>query len=478
MSFQKTFFVGIRWTSISSLLSFGLGLLQVALLVRYLEKSDFAWVAIAGVFVNIGIQLQQAGINTAIVQHSMPTKIQLSTAYWLNIIFGFLLFILACILALALRSIYGSPILLPIFILYSLIFLIQSFTVQYKALLQKTFHFQALSIGESIGGICGFTFAIATAIKGWGAYALVGSYVIRYLTEGIWIVIIGSKQFKPTLAWNWQSVQPLLHFGGWHLTERLVTHFSSQLDILLIGKLLGSEALGTYDVFKRILVRPLNLLNEIFEKVTFPVFSKLKEEPTLQKKLYLNLLRHLGAINFPLLAFLIVAVEPIIYLVFGAEWIENIAIFRLLCLFCLFHFLLSPVDTLLLSVGKIRLWLFANIAFMPIQVLFLIIASQYDIVIITGANVIAYSAFTFASYIWIVLPQIQSSTIEWIRYIWRPFLLAVLAILVLIPFLYFPLKPIILIPMAILFGIIYLLLTYFYNRDFINVIRQFLLIKS
>lgn len=478
MSIQKTFFAGIRWTGFSSLLSFVLGLLQVALLARYLEKSDFAWVAIAGVFVNIGIQMQQAGINAAIVQFPDLTKLQLSTAYWLNLCMGGLLFLTAVLLAFILRWVYESPVLLPIFIWYSLILLIQSFVVQYKALLQKNFHFQALSAAEGLGVIAGFIAAVAMAMAGSGPYALIGGYLTRYLTESIWILIVGRQHFIPSFTWNWQSVQPLIHFGGWHWTERLVTHFSSQIDILLIGKLLGSEALGTYEVFKRVLVRPLNLLNDVFEKVTFPVFSKFQKEVVLQKKLYLNLLTHLGAINFPILIFLTIAAEPVVQLVFGALWLEGVPIFQLLCGFCLLHFLLNPVDTLLLANGKIRLWLYANIAFVPLQILLLSLGSRNGLAAVTLANVAAYAIFTLAIYFWIVFPQIQSNFMELIKRLALPNFLTFLAALSLLPFLFFTWTVALLIPMSLVFASVYGLLTVFYNREFMALLRQFMNIKN
>lgn len=478
MSIRQTFFAGVRWTSFSAMLSFVLGMVQVALLARLLEKSDFAWVAIAGVFINIGIQLQQAGLNAAIIQQSSLSKVQLSTVYWLNIGFGFLLFILSTVFAYLMGWLYASLILIPIFILYGIVFLIQAFSVQYKALLQKNFHFQTLSIGESIGVIGSFVVSIYLALHGWGAYALVGGYIIKYLAEGIYLIIKGIKHFKPTLEWNWESVQPLLQYGGWHLTERLITHFSSQLDILLIGKLLGSEALGTYDVFKRVLVRPINLLNDVFEKITFPVFSKFQNDHNIQKKLYLNLLAHLGAINFPLLAFVAFAAKPIVLLFFGNEWVLQVPVFQLLCAFCALHFLLNPADTLLLAAGKIRLWLLANLAFVPVQILFLIIGGQFDLTIITWMNVMAYALFTIATYIFIILPQIQSKIFEWIQCLARPSLLTFIAILLLVPFQFFSIKIILLIPMGILFTITYFILTLFYNRDFIQLIKQLLRFKS
>jgi len=478
MSIQRTILTGIRWTGLSSLFGVLIGFLQVAILARYLEKSDFAWVAIAGVFVNIGIHLQQAGINTALVQRSNLTKIQLSTAYWFNIIGGFLLFTTAVPLAFLLKWAYSSPILVPITVCYSFIFIIQAISVQYKALLQKNFYFQVLAIGESLGIGAGFVFSIITAVNDWGAFALVGGYGVRYLAEAVWMLLVGRPYFMPGLVWNWQSIQPLLHFGGWHWAERLITHFTAQIDVLLIGKLLGSEALGTYEVFKRVLVRPLNLLNEVFEKVTFPVFASLQNDVSQQKKIYLNLLSHLTAINLPVLIFLAIAAAPVVGLLFGTKWLEGVPIFQLLCGFCTLHFLLNPVDTLLLANNKIKLWLYANAAFVSLQAGLLTLGSAGGLATMTLANVTAHAIFTLVIYIWIVLPQLQSNFVELLKTLVRPFVLTLLAATILLPMLFFELNLLLLFIMVAFSIIVYIILNYFYNKDFVIILWQFTRFKN
>lgn len=477
MSLQKIFITGIRWTGFSALLSLILGLLQVVLLAQFLEKSDFAWVAIAGVFVNIGIPLQQSILNTAIVQATELTQKQLSTAFWLNIGIGIGLFLISIIVAFVLLWLYSSETLQLLFILYSFIFIIQAFAGQYKAILQKNFSFQILSLGESVSVIGSFIVSLLSAINGWGAYALVSGYITRNVIEAIWVIILGRYYFIPTLEWSWKAVQPLARFGIWHFSERLITLLGAQLDILIIGRFLGSDALGTYDVFKRILVRPLHILNEILEKVTYPVFSEFQSDQNFHKKLYLSLLACLGSINFPLLAFFALAAKPIIQFLFGTSWLDDVLIFQLLCLFCIFQFLLNPIDTLLLASGKIRLWLLANLIFIPIQIIFITISSQFNLTIVTITNVIIHLFFTMAAYFFLVLPRIHSNISAIVESLKRPFFITSLASFFLLPLVLFTSDVFFFILFGVLFYLIYLLLTFLYNRDFINLLQSFLKIK-
>ena len=60
MSILTDFLKGIRWTSIAMLVSAIGGLVQLFVLLLFLEKTDFAFFALAAVFINLGLQLQEA----------------------------------------------------------------------------------------------------------------------------------------------------------------------------------------------------------------------------------------------------------------------------------------------------------------------------------------------------------------------------------------------------------------------------------
>ncbi len=473
MLLRQTFFAGIRWTSLASFTNFALGVIQVAVLARFLSKSDFAWVAIAGVFVNTGLQLQSAGINAAIVQKQENAREVLSSLFWLNLGIGVLLFLIMLILAPILVAIYKIPELLHITIIYSAILLVHALNVQYKALFQKNLFFSALSIGDLIGGIVGFTVACWSAVQGLGAYALVFGYLGRALAETIFVMMAGRQLFAPRFFFDFQLIKSYLVFSGFHWSERIVVQIGGQLDVLLIGKLLGSEALGIYDIFKRILIRPFNLINDVLEKITFPVMSQLQKNVHRQRQLFFQLLIHLNTLNLPILIGLTIIARPLLGWYLGADWTEQVLIFRLLCGFCLFHYLLNPVDTLLLAQGQIQKWFFANLLLLPLQGLFIAIGSQWGLTGAVAGNVIIYACFTWLSYQKLILPSLQSSLYELFKQTSAPVFIAFVSACLALPIIFVILNTGMILALLI-FAIAYSFLTFRYNYSFFYVIVQLL----
>ncbi len=394
MSLRQTFFAGFRWTSLSAIVSFLLAMAQIAVLARFLTTADFAWVALAGIFVNAGAELQKSGINAAIVQRQETSKATLATLFWVNIGIGVVLFALLSLLAPVLALAYKSQVLTPITILFGSLFLIKALSVQYKALLQKNLQFWALSLAEMLGSVVGFAVACWLAMQGFGAHALVAGYLSRHAVEGFVEVLAGFKYFKFRFKFDLELVKPYLQFSSYHLAERIVTQIGSQIDLLLIGKLLGADALGVYDIFKRILVRPFNLINDTLEKIAFPVLSQLQSKLAQQKRLFFQLLSHLTTVNLFLVIALIIGAEPLIKLYLGDDWTGHVLIFQLICGFCVFHYLLNPVDVLLLAQGKIRQWFFANLLLLLAQAIALFIGGQYGLAEAVIANVLAFALFT------------------------------------------------------------------------------------
>ncbi len=353
MSENERLIVGLRWMTLSNLLSFLLSLAQTALLARLLSKSDFAWVAIAAVFVNIGLHLQNAGINAAIIQQSHLTHRQLSTLYWFNWLIGCALWIIGVGVAWLAGSAYQSSDLQQIFMWYNLTFVINAVGVQYKTLLQKEFRFRALALIEGLASTLGFTTAVLAAWLGWGALALVGSYLVKCGVESLLSVGVGIWSWRPAWHFYWREIRTHRQFGAAVTAERLVTLFVTQLDVLLISRWLGADATGVYDVFKRVLARPSVLLNISIEKVAFPIFADLKQKQQLTPA-YVRLLRLSSAVHLPTYGLAAITANWLVHWYFGGDWTAQVVVFQLLCLWALAHAWLNPIESLLLAVGKIQ----------------------------------------------------------------------------------------------------------------------------
>lgn len=474
MSIRQTFSAGFRWTSFAAVVNFVFAMAQIAVLARYLDKSDFAWVALAGIFVNTGVELQKSGINAAIVQRQETSVRTLSSLFWVNIGIGLLLFFIMLLFAPVLSFLYHNDILTSICILYSSLLLIKAPSVQYKALLQKNLRFKELSIGEILGSTVGLICAIWLAVQGFGAYALVGGYISRYMVEGTSDIFFAKSHHQLLFSFDYQLVKPYLAFSSYHLLERVVTQIGSQMDLLIIGKVLGADALGVYDVFKRILVRPFNLINDTLEKIAFPVLSQLQAKLDEQKSLFFQLLSHLTTVNLFLIVALMIGAEPLIKYYLGESWVEYILIFRLICGFCIFHYLLNPVDVLLLAQGKIRQWFYANLFFLPVQALAIFIGGQYGLAGAAAANLLIFALFTATVYQMLILPNLATRCSTLWMFIKSPVLFTILAFLLSIPILIFLNGMLGIFITLGVFALSYILLTLTWNKTFINTIQKLL----
>ena len=78
---------GVKWTTFSTVFKAILQLIQLMILARFLDKSDFGILAILMLFVSFSQVFVDFGIGKAIVHYQNISRRELSTLYWINILF-------------------------------------------------------------------------------------------------------------------------------------------------------------------------------------------------------------------------------------------------------------------------------------------------------------------------------------------------------------------------------------------------------
>lgn len=366
MAKQKAIFTGIRYTGVSTLVSALSGMLQVAVLARWLTPAEFAPAAYSSVLVNLVLQLQSGGINAGIVQQPDFSQDRLTALWRLNMILGALLFVL---LAVGAKILVHNDLIIGVITVHSLVILFQAFGVQYKALLQKQLAFKTLAIAELGGAITAFLAAVIVAFRGGGAYAVVAGYLGRYVFESIFCCWKGMQYFVPGRRTDWKGLKPLFSFSAFHLAERISMHLVSQLDVLMIGYCLGNTSLGIYDAFKRLVGRPVSMAAVIFDRIAFPLMAKVKDRKRILSSIYFSGLEMLAMLLQPLYIVLALAAGGLVPLIYGGLWSGYTHYFQWLCVVSLFQMLLNPIDSFLLALGRIKYWLAAHLTFTPVLVL-------------------------------------------------------------------------------------------------------------
>jgi UDP-N-acetylglucosamine 2-epimerase (non-hydrolysing) len=90
---------GVKWTSLSAVVNACAKLGQISILTRFLRKEDFGLIAIAVLVISFTEIFMDMGISSAVLHKQDISKNEYSSLYWFNIISGFVISVIICILA-------------------------------------------------------------------------------------------------------------------------------------------------------------------------------------------------------------------------------------------------------------------------------------------------------------------------------------------------------------------------------------------
>jgi O-antigen/teichoic acid export membrane protein len=468
---------GVKWTSLSSMIIVLVQLAQLAILAHYLAPQDFGLMAIVGVVIGFSALFMDMGISASIIQKQDITHLQLSSLYWLNIIAGIFIFIIIYNLAPIVSNFYNEVELIPIVRLLALTFIITAVGNQHAILLQKKLRFDAIAKINVLSVITGFTAAVVLAIKGYGVYALVYASLVSTLVGTSINVIIGLKEHRPSLIYSHNQIRAMISFGFFQMGERGLNYFNSQFDVILIGKLLGTEALGIYSIAKNISMRPAQIINPIITTVTFPVMAKVQDDTAKLKAIYLKTINYLSSVNFPIYILLALLAEPVVLVLFGEKWVESILVLQILSIYSAVRSTGNPIGSLLLSKGRADLGFYWNIglfSFMPL----VIYLGSYG-----GLDGVAYSLLglmVFSSvpaWYFLVNSLCGASFVEYFWQILQPLVLAITGGLLAYWFSLQLMMDNIVLYMSLTFvvmGLAMLILNILFNREFVNTLVELL----
>ncbi len=473
MSLKQKAIKGVKWTSLSTLIVTVLQLATYAILMRYLEEKDFGQMAIVMVAIGLSNVFLDMGISNAIIQKQDVTRNQLSSLYFLNLFTGLILFLLIFAITPFVATFYNDKQLNELILIVSLTFLIQPLGQQFKILLQKELRFEILAIIEIIVAIVAFVTAIMLSFYDFGVYSLVYSKLCSSIILTLLLFVYGLKLFKPHLYFNRKELKGFLSFGFFQMGERLINYFSTQIDKLIIGKMLNLEQLGIYYLAWQIIIMPLSKINPIVTRIAFPVFSKIQNDVSLLNKYYKKAISLLMAINLPLMAGLGIVAYEFIYLYYGEGHEQIAGLLQILIFVGLIKAFGNPGGSVILAKGRADVGFYWNLVWLSA-----ISLSSYGFIKIFKTLESAAYAQLFATFAFGWIWHVLISKIGGIKY--KPIFKALtkLIIMTLImgaivyPLTYLPLNIYLKLAIEVIAGIlIYSLMFWFWNLSLIKDIK-------
>jgi len=120
--------------------------------------------------------------------------------------------------------------------------------------------------------------------------------------------------------------------GSTVFVTNLANWFLDNLDRLLIGRLLNTEAVGLYNVGYNLATAPNSLLVSALQPAFFSASARMQDDPRRLGRAYLQVIATIWVLVLPLFVLLAVVAPDLVRLLYGAKWTGAGAVLRVLFL--------------------------------------------------------------------------------------------------------------------------------------------------
>ncbi|MCD4676670.1 MAG: MOP flippase family protein [Desulfobacula sp.] len=344
---------GTKWTACSALLVTILQLARIIVLGRLLSPDDFGLMAMMLVVIGFAQIFREMGLGSAIIQRPNPTRNELSTIYWANIVLGMTVYFILLIATPLVASFYKTDALKAMLPIVAITFLVIPWGNQFRVLLQKELKFRSLSCIEVFSATVGTVASIYMAWSGLGVWSLIYGQLVDSIFRTLALCWIGWRMNTwPKIHFAAKDLSGYLKFGLNQVGAMTVNYFNSRADQLVIGAVLGAEALGLYSMAFNLVMMPVQKINPIFTRIAFPVLAKIQGDRVRLKRWYIKMLNILTSLNAPVLIGFAIVAPIVIPIMLGSKWISIIPVVQILCVFSLIRSTGNPGGSLLLAVGR------------------------------------------------------------------------------------------------------------------------------
>lgn len=342
-------------TSATQLVMFVLRLASIMILARLLVPEHFGLIGMVTAITVFIERFEDLGLGDAVIQRKELTHTQVSTLFWLNTSICLFIAIVVAVSGKAIAWFYKDDRLVWITVALASNFIFSGFSIQHMALIRRRMRFDHFALIRITSTALGLGAAIWLAVLGYGYWSLVWKEIVRSLTVAVLAWFFCS--WRPGLPVRNSGVKSMLKFGGNVTGYNIVYYLSNNLDSILLGKYFGAVPVGLYSRARQLSTMPLNPLLDPIQYVSLPALSTLQNDPAGYRNYYEKMLSVLCFLYMPIIVYIGIYAQPIIYLALGSQWMDTIPIFR----FLIFSTLVSPVVVLLglvmVSTGQSRRYL-------------------------------------------------------------------------------------------------------------------------
>ncbi|HUF98939.1 MAG TPA: lipopolysaccharide biosynthesis protein [Ilumatobacter sp.] len=383
---------GVLWNGATFATSKLLVLAATIVLARLLTPDDFGLVGIGLLVISYLDLVNDFGINAAVIQHRGDPVRVANVAFWVNMSLAVALTSLAIVGAPLVADFFDEPRATAVVRVLALTMLLTSAGAIHQARLRRSMQFKRRLVPELARAVAKGGVAITLALSGAGVWSLVWGQIAGELVAAVcyWIVM----PWLPRPTADRRLTRDLFRFGSHIAAVGVLGTVLRNVDYLVIGRALGTRALGLYTLAFRLPQLLIEGAVTIVGQVAFPAFARLQTQPDRLRSGLLRGLRLTSLVITPLSLGLAFTADPFIRAVYGERWVAAITVMRLLALYMLVQGATRLCGEVYKAMGRASLLSRLAIVKLVITVPLVLFAVEHGIVAVAAAQLVAASTCT------------------------------------------------------------------------------------
>ncbi len=258
------------------------------------------------------------GLNVAAIQRSELSTGDSSNLFWLNLTLGIAGAVFMATTAPLLAWFNDEPSLAAITVALAGSLIVVSLATQHQALLDRRMRLGANAMAALAAQVAGGVVAIAAALAHWHVWALVVQQYVELLS--LTLIVWWLEPWRPGRMQRGRGLRSMAAFGGYITGGSLMLTLMTNLDKVMVGYLLGKEALGLYGQAFALMSRPARAVTLPAGGAMLSALTRSAGDPSRYAALLLGAFRFTAVTLFPVAVGVFLVAEQALPLFAGDKW--------------------------------------------------------------------------------------------------------------------------------------------------------------
>jgi O-antigen/teichoic acid export membrane protein len=327
-SLVERVFKGGAWVGALRVLQKSVGFGRKIILARLLFPEDFGLFGIAILLLEGFRVLTRTGFKDALIHVRERVDEYLHTSYWIQVAQGLITGILVYVGAPLVAQFFSEPRVNPVVRVLAIARVIYGFRSIGVVMLRRELDFRTDSLYRLSGTLSYFVVTVVLAVLWRDVWALVWGKVV---SRSIMVVVSYLVHpYRPRLLFHKKRAVEIFRYGVWLLGTGIVSYISLQADNIVAGKIVGTGALGVYQMAYVVSSLPTTEVAKQIGRVVQSGFAEVQADPERLERMFRKVVLSIFSITAPLAVGMALTAPTLVPVVLGDKWSELIPILPIL----------------------------------------------------------------------------------------------------------------------------------------------------